>query len=667
MRLMIRQKLIMRRTIALASIVISLSGILFFIFNITGKKNAFAATTNETLTSGAFIVNMGVTPQTYANGLKPYGLIYDLMINYKVPIKWVIEPTKSRDGTDFTYGATSYKGGTFIVPSEYINSTVTSRITYWKTLGVQGVYTTSGITVPVYATLTNFPSIIIDAVSGKQSIIIKYFTNAGIPSGAYETGSPSLLTYCHDMWVNPHGDPVWSTHGYLYELVTVAKSYVWSQCHAVSAMEGVKNSASPFQQLSFLTTNGLKCYGSNNCGTAITQSHAGNPISPFTHHYATDPIMQFMGTMDGATDGGSEKWYIPQSTGAWRSTTKRLVTTSDGASPNEGVLMAYGPAYGDTLNGYVMYEGGHDLDGNGSTAEKVAGQRAFFNFVLLSGLSKQLVFNSATMPAAINAGSSTAVSVAVSAGSPGYAYDWSSTIGGAFANKNAASTTFTAPPVVADVQGFLSCQVVDACGRTNFVSRPLAITGTNLPITLKDFTAKKKNNTVELAWSTSSEINNEYFVLERSANGNVYVLLGKVNGAGNSTRDLDYSFIDASPLNGNNYYKLTQYDFDGKSESFPPVAVKFQNQNETENRLVRASPVPFEDHLRIEFFVREAGDVEFSLVNRLGQTLKLYKTTAREGTNFFEMAELFALENGIYILSMNCRDGTLHSLSVMKK
>ena len=54
---------------------------------------------------------MGITPQTYANGLKPYGLIYDLMINYKVPIKWVIEPTKSKDGTDFTYGATSYKGG----------------------------------------------------------------------------------------------------------------------------------------------------------------------------------------------------------------------------------------------------------------------------------------------------------------------------------------------------------------------------------------------------------------------------------------------------------------------------------------------------------------------------------------------------------------------------
>lgn len=142
---------------------------------------------------------MGITPQTVANGLKPYGLIYDLMINYKVPVIWVIEPTKSKDGTDFTYGATSYKGGTFIVPSEYINSTVTSRITYWKTLGVQGVYTTSGMTVPVYATLTNFPRIIIDTVSDKQSIIIKYFTNAGIPTSAYQTGSPSLLTYCHDV------------------------------------------------------------------------------------------------------------------------------------------------------------------------------------------------------------------------------------------------------------------------------------------------------------------------------------------------------------------------------------------------------------------------------------------------------------------------------------
>ena len=57
---------------------------------------------NETFTSGAFIINMGVTPQTVANGLKPYGLIYDLIKNNDVPIKWVIGQGKVKDGIDFT-------------------------------------------------------------------------------------------------------------------------------------------------------------------------------------------------------------------------------------------------------------------------------------------------------------------------------------------------------------------------------------------------------------------------------------------------------------------------------------------------------------------------------------------------------------------------------------
>src|SRR5437868_1504430 len=116
---------------------------LIFIMNLGENKKASGAT--ETLSTGSFIVNMGVTPQTYANGLKPYGMLFDLIANYSVPIKWVIEPTKAKDGTDFTYNGVNYKGGPFIIPAEYINSTISSRISYWQTQGVQGVYTTFSI------------------------------------------------------------------------------------------------------------------------------------------------------------------------------------------------------------------------------------------------------------------------------------------------------------------------------------------------------------------------------------------------------------------------------------------------------------------------------------------------------------------------------------------
>src|SRR6185295_2292961 len=128
-----------------------------------------------------------------------------------------------------------------------------------------------------------------------------YYTDAAIPSSAYYTGHPSQLTSCHDVWVNPHGDPDWSTHSYLYNFVTTQRSSVWSECHAVSVMEGVTNTSSPYQQLNYLSTTGLQCYSSNKCGSGVTQTHGGSPTGPYTHNYPTDPVMQFMGTMDGAT------------------------------------------------------------------------------------------------------------------------------------------------------------------------------------------------------------------------------------------------------------------------------------------------------------------------------------------------------------------------------
>jgi hypothetical protein len=48
----------------------------------------------ETIPSGSFIIKYGVVPQTYANGIKPYGMIWSLIRFYKVPVKWVIIQTK---------------------------------------------------------------------------------------------------------------------------------------------------------------------------------------------------------------------------------------------------------------------------------------------------------------------------------------------------------------------------------------------------------------------------------------------------------------------------------------------------------------------------------------------------------------------------------------------
>lgn len=88
---------------------------------------------------------------------------------------------------------------------------------------------------------------------------------------------------------------------------------------------------------------------------------------------------------------------------------------------------------------------------------------------------------------------------------------------------------------------------------------------TILPITLTSFSGFGINdNTNVLLWTTSSEINNDYFVIERSDDAMNYKPIGTVDGAGNSNTLIDYDFTDDNAIFGSNYYRLKQIDFDGK-------------------------------------------------------------------------------------------------------
>jgi len=94
-----------------------------------------------------------------------------------------------------------------------------------------------------------------------------------------------------------------------------------------------------------------------------------------------------------------------------------------------------------------------------------------------------------------------------------------------------------------------------------------------LPITLVSFEIKEVNETVEISWVTSSEENNDYFTIERSVDGTHYEIMNKVNGAGNSNEIKQYTIVDKNPMTGQLYYRLSQTDFDGKSEVFDPKGI----------------------------------------------------------------------------------------------
>ena len=84
-----------------------------------------------------------------------------------------------------------------------------------------------------------------------------------------------------------------------------------------------------------------------------------------------------------------------------------------------------------------------------------------------------------------------------------------------------------------------------------------------LPIELLEFLGICEGAVIKLNWSTASEINNDYFTIERSFDGVNFNILGTGAGAGNSIQTLHYTFVDENSMDGIYYYRLKQTDFNG--------------------------------------------------------------------------------------------------------
>ena len=101
-------------------------------------------------------------------------------------------------------------------------------------------------------------------------------------------------------------------------------------------------------------------------------------------------------------------------------------------------------------------------------------------------------------------------------------------------------------------------------------NNPVFTFGTNnpianpLPVSWLNFTGRYVNNVVELSWSTAMEQNNDFFTVERSADGIQYTAIGTVKGNGTTSSVSVYNFTDAQPLSGTAHYRIKQTDLDRK-------------------------------------------------------------------------------------------------------
>ena len=100
---------------------------------------------------------------------------------------------------------------------------------------------------------------------------------------------------------------------------------------------------------------------------------------------------------------------------------------------------------------------------------------------------------------------------------------------------------------------------IDATDPTCLVGVPLSA----LPVTLSKFDALKEGESARLTWKTEEESNNQGFYVQHSTDNVNFRELGFVEG---NNEPSEYQFFHRSPESGNNYYRLKQVDYDGKTD-----------------------------------------------------------------------------------------------------
>lgn len=191
---------------------------------------------------------------------------------------------------------------------------------------------------------------------------------------------------------------------------------------------------------------------------------------------------------------------------------------------------------------------------------------------------------------------------------------------------SAAGGTITTPVVVTNFSPFA---IADSIGP--------------LPIELIQFNGTCENGKVKLNWQTSSEINNEYFTIERSNDMVEWEEVKRIPGAGNSNSILSYETFDPDPQ-PSSYYRLRQTDYNGKTETFNPVFVKCSSAQNS----IRVFPNPSTGIVNIDI---PTGAVMQSVevINSLGQpVLNLITGDVKGGT--VHTIDLSQLQSGTYYL-----------------
>lgn len=173
-----------------------------------------------------------------------------------------------------------------------------------------------------------------------------------------------------------------------------------------------------------------------------------------------------------------------------------------------------------------------------------------------------------------------------------------------------------------------------------------------IPVELVSFNATVDKNVVDLRWITATELNNNGFDVERRSANSTYQKIAFVQGKGTATQVNGYSYSDDVKEAGIYYYRLKQIDFDGTFEYSNEIMVNVIALP-GEYALAQNYPNPFNPSTSIEFVIPQAGFVNLSVFNLLGEKVAELINEVKESGNHSAVFNASKLSSGTYIYSLS--------------
>jgi hypothetical protein len=152
---------------------------------------------------------------------------------------------------------------------------------------------------------------------------------------------------------------------------------------------------------------------------------------------------------------------------------------------------------------------------------------------------------------------------------------------------------------------------------------------------------------VSITWSTAKEENNDVFVIQRSIDGITFTSIGTVKGMGTKNETSHYKFLDESPVLGQNFYRVVQYDINRDFSNSPVVAVNVVN-----DIFINVSPNPSSGEFKLN--ISGTSEASYSIFDVLGRELENDQLNILDEGAEFNFGS--NLKQGTYILRVIAND-----------